>query len=75
MSILFLSFKIMISKYYKLPIYFSKAKAKAELEAKLEGEALPEALTFCWKGKHRERERKRKRLGWKRNQHWVGVRR
>jgi hypothetical protein len=35
---------------------------KAELEADLEAEALPEALTFCWMRKRR----KRKRLGWKR---------
>jgi hypothetical protein len=30
-------------------------------KADLEAEALPEALTFCWKRKRR----KRKRLGWK----------
>jgi hypothetical protein len=43
--------------YYKLHNYF--LKAKAELEADLEMEALPEALTFCWK------RQKRKRPGWK----------
>jgi hypothetical protein len=41
----------------KIAYYF--LKAKAELEADLEAEALLEALTFCWK-------RKQKRLGWKR---------
>jgi hypothetical protein len=39
---------------------------KAELEADLEAEALPEALTFCWKQKHRKRER----LGWKQKRKW-----
>jgi hypothetical protein len=42
-----------------LHIHFTKAKA--ELEADLEAEALPEALDFCWMRKRR----KQKRLGWK----------
>jgi hypothetical protein len=33
------------------------SKEKAELEADLEVEALPEALTFCWKWKHRKQKR------------------
>jgi hypothetical protein len=49
-----------LTVYYKLHNHFSKAKA--ELEADLEAEALPEALTFCWKRKRR----KPKRLEWKR---------
>jgi hypothetical protein len=43
-------------------------KAKAELEADLKAEALPEALTFCWKQKRWKGKRKAKRLGW--NQKW-----
>jgi hypothetical protein len=35
--------------YHKLQNHFSKGKA--ELEADLEVEALPEVLSFCWKQK------------------------
>jgi hypothetical protein len=52
-------------------LHNNSAKGKTELEADLEAEALPEALTFCWKQMRWKRKfwkQKRKQLWWKRNQ-------
>jgi hypothetical protein len=54
-----------IGKYH-LTNYKTNLQIEKQNWKDLEAEALPQAITFCWKWKRRKR--KRKRLGWKRKQ-------